>query len=129
MVPTEAGQILLRHVRRSVLETNAVIESIAALQGGEQNPIRISCTQGLANELVPATLAASGRQLPSARFRIWADSAKTATQRVERAAEGRVGTECGRTWRSRWAPNHQQQNECKKTKLSKAHNYQKKRLR
>src|SRR3546814_19000338 len=53
------------------------------LQGGEQNPIRISCTKGLANELVPATLAAFGRQLPSARFRIWVDSAKPATQRVE----------------------------------------------
>src|SRR3546814_1900754 len=34
-------------------------------------------------ELVPATLAAFGRQLPSARFRIWVDSAKPATQRVE----------------------------------------------
>lgn len=83
MVLTEAGQMLLRHVRRSVLETSAVLESIAALRGGEQNPIRISCTQGMANELVPAALAAFGRQRPSARFRIWVDSAKPATQRVE----------------------------------------------
>src|SRR3546814_9071822 len=50
MVPTEAGQILLRHVRRTVLENNDVNESIDALQGGEQNQIRISCTQGLAND-------------------------------------------------------------------------------
>ncbi|MGB3289960.1 MAG: LysR family transcriptional regulator [Burkholderiaceae bacterium] len=83
MVLTEAGQLLLRHVRRTTLEANAVIQAIAALQGGEQSPIRISCTQGLANELVPSTLAAFGRLMPAVRFRLWVDSAKPATRRVE----------------------------------------------
>lgn len=83
MTLTEAGQILLRHVRRSVLENDAVIESIAALRGGSRSPIRIACTQGLANELVPSTLAAFGRVRPEARFRMWVSSAEQASQRVE----------------------------------------------
>ena len=83
MVLTEAGALLLRYVRRSVLESDAVIESIAALRGGDLNPIRIACTQGLANELVPSTLAAFGRLRPEARFRMWVGSAEQASQRVE----------------------------------------------
>ena len=83
MVLTEAGALLLRHVRRSVLESDAVIESIAALRGGDLNPIRIACTQGLANELVPSTLAAFGRLRPEARFRMWVGSAEQASHRVE----------------------------------------------
>jgi DNA-binding transcriptional LysR family regulator len=83
MMLTDAGKILLRHIRRTMLETDAVLESIAALRGAVQTPIRISCTQGLANEFVPSTLAQFGRLVPDARFRIWVDSALQSTQRVE----------------------------------------------
>lgn len=83
MVLTEAGDLLLRHVRRSMLETDAVLESIAALRGAGLSPLRIACTQGLANEFVPSTLAHFGRLFPDTRFRIWVDSAEQATQRVE----------------------------------------------
>ncbi|MGE8545981.1 LysR family transcriptional regulator [Alcaligenes sp. Marseille-Q7550] len=79
---TEAGQLLLRHVRRSLLETEAAFEQIAALRGAERSPIRIACTQGLANELVPGAIAAFGRKHPRCRFRIWVDSARGATERV-----------------------------------------------
>src|SRR5690606_31640145 len=48
MVLTSAGEIRLRHVRRAMLEADAVLESIAALRGAELSPLRIACTQGLA---------------------------------------------------------------------------------
>lgn len=83
MVLTEAGKLLLSHVRRTQLETDAVLESIAALAGGSQSTIRIACTQGLANELVPRTMAEFGRLHPDIRFRIWVDSANQASQRVQ----------------------------------------------
>lgn len=83
MVLTDAGQLLLRHVRRAMLEDQAVRASIAALRGAGHSPLRIACTQGLANDFVPSTLAHFERLHPDIRFRIWVDSAKQATQRVE----------------------------------------------
>lgn len=83
MTLTQSGELLLRHVRRSMLETEAVLESIASLSGSPQSPIRISCTQGLANEFVPNTLAQFGRIYPDIRFRIWVDSSRRATERIE----------------------------------------------
>lgn len=82
MVLTDAGELLLRHVRRTQLETDAVLQSITALKGGGHSTIRIACTQGLANEFVPATLADFRRQYPDIRFRIWVDRATQASQRV-----------------------------------------------
>ncbi|HUG60060.1 MAG TPA: LysR family transcriptional regulator [Candidimonas sp.] len=83
MALTDAGEILLRHVRRSILETDAVRESIASLSGATHSPLRIACIQGLSNDFVPSMLAHFGRLYPHARFRIWVGSAKEATQRVE----------------------------------------------
>lgn len=82
MALTEAGELLLRHVRRARLETDAVMQSIAALKGGSHSTIRIACTQGLANEFVPATLAEFRKRHPDTRFRIWVDRSTRASQRV-----------------------------------------------
>lgn len=82
MTLTDAGELLLRHVRRTQLETDAVLQSIAALKGGGHSTIRIACTQGLANEFVPSALAAFRRTYPDTRFRIWVDRSTRASQRV-----------------------------------------------
>lgn len=79
---TDAGELLLRHVRRTQLETDAVMQSIAALKGGGHSTIRIACTQGLANEFVPSALAIFRRSYPDTRFRIWVDRSSQASQRV-----------------------------------------------
>lgn len=82
MALTDAGELLLRHVRRSQLETEAVMQSIASLKGGGHSTIRIACTQGLANEFVPSSLAAFRQLHPDLRFRIWVDRSSKASQRV-----------------------------------------------
>lgn len=83
MVLTEAGELLLRHVRRATLEDQAVRASIASLRGAGHSVLRIACTQGLANDFLPSTLAHFERTHPDIRYRIWVDSARQATQRVE----------------------------------------------
>src|SRR5690606_9492701 len=54
MVLTEAGELLLRHVRRATLEDQAVRASIASLRGAGHSVLRIACTQGLANDFLPS---------------------------------------------------------------------------
>src|SRR5690606_19470724 len=69
--------------RRAMLEDKAVRSAIAALQGAAHSELRIACTQGLANDFLPSTLAHFERTHPDIRYRIWVDSAKQATQRIE----------------------------------------------
>ena len=82
MALTEAGALLLQHARRQILETDATLQEIARLQGMAQNHIRIACTQGLANQLVPKTIAGFQKEWTDTTFDLWIDRAATAAGRV-----------------------------------------------
>lgn len=79
---TAAGQLLLKHVRRVHLETDATLHAIAELHSPEKQPIRLACTQGVAQDLVPSLIAEFSQKYPQSRFRIYVSSAEVATQRV-----------------------------------------------
>lgn len=70
MVLTEAGRLLLAHARRMALESEAVLQSIASLHGSAGNEIRIACSQGLAEDVVPSAIAAFRKQHPGTRFHV-----------------------------------------------------------
>jgi DNA-binding transcriptional LysR family regulator len=70
MVLTDAGRLLLAHARRMALESDAVLQSIASLHGSAGNEIRIACSQGLAEEVVPSAVAAFRAASPSTRFHV-----------------------------------------------------------
>src|SRR5690606_30634361 len=53
MQPTQAGRLLLAHARRTVLETQTTLAAIANLRGMQGHEIRVSSSQGPANDLVP----------------------------------------------------------------------------
>lgn len=80
---TAAGELLLKHVRRINLETEATFQAIAGLHNAEKSPIRLACTQGVAQEVVPSVMAEFCSLQPDTRFSIFVSSAKVATQRVE----------------------------------------------
>lgn len=80
---TTAGELLLKHVRRINLETEATFQAIAGLHNAEKSPIRLACTQGVAQEMVPSVMAEFCALQPETRFAIFVSSAKVATQRVE----------------------------------------------
>jgi len=70
MVLTEAGRLLLVHARRMALESEAVLQSIANLHSSVGNEIRIACSQGLAEDVVPAAIAAFRVAHPGTRFTV-----------------------------------------------------------
>ncbi|TCV00571.1 LysR family transcriptional regulator [Paracandidimonas soli] len=82
MVLTLAGQVLLTHAQRQVLETEAALQEISKLQGMEQSHIRIACSQGLANEMVPKAIADFQRLRPGTTFALWGGGAAGASDRV-----------------------------------------------
>ncbi|AYR19509.1 LysR family transcriptional regulator [Alcaligenes faecalis] len=82
MTLTGAGQLLLAHAQRQILETGATLQEIARLQGMEQSHIRIACSQGLANEMVPKAIAHFQKLHPSTTFALWVGGAVAASERV-----------------------------------------------
>lgn len=87
MVLTEAGQLLLAHGRRMSLEAEAVRASITALHEAASGRIRVSCSQGLATEVVPAALADFRARHPGVRFHVNVAVASDVSRMV---AEGEV---------------------------------------
>lgn len=79
---TAAGHILLKHVRRVQLEMETTLSEITALHSPERQPIRLACTQGMAQELVPTLVAEFSQCYPQSRFRMYVSSAEIATERV-----------------------------------------------
>ncbi|MEZ2721798.1 LysR family transcriptional regulator [Paenalcaligenes hominis] len=79
---TAAGQMLLKHVRRVNLETEATFYAIAELNDAAKQPIRVACTQGVAHDLAPYLMARFTQRHPETRFSIFVSSAKVATERV-----------------------------------------------
>ena len=82
---TEAGQVLLAHARRTALESEAALNAIASLRATPGNVIRVACSQGLANELIPTAVARFRALHRDTRFKLWVGQSEVATQRV---AEG-----------------------------------------
>ncbi|QEI08017.1 LysR family transcriptional regulator [Pigmentiphaga aceris] len=70
MVLTDAGRLLLAHARRMALESDAVLNSIASLHSSLGNEIRIACSQGLAEDVLPSAIAAFRKRHPATRFHV-----------------------------------------------------------
>ncbi|MCQ9618082.1 LysR family transcriptional regulator [Paenalcaligenes niemegkensis] len=82
MTLTAAGHLLLTHAQRQKLETEAALQDISRLKGLQQHHIRIACSQGLANEMVPKAIATFQHDCPETLFSLWVGSALAASERV-----------------------------------------------
>lgn len=79
---TQAGEVLLAHVRRMQLETQTTLQEIESLSKAINQPIRVACTQGVANDLIPGLMAEFRESHPQVRFHLIVSSASEATRRV-----------------------------------------------
>lgn len=79
---TPEGELLLAHVRRMRLEIESTLQGISALKNAVDQPIRLACTQGVANDLIPTVMAEFRAQHPQVRFDLHVSSAQVATERV-----------------------------------------------
>jgi DNA-binding transcriptional LysR family regulator len=71
MVLTEAGKLLLAHARRTVLESESVLNQIAGLHGSSRNEIRVAASEGLAQNFMPVAMAEFRRAHPQTRFSLY----------------------------------------------------------
>jgi DNA-binding transcriptional LysR family regulator len=85
MVLSEAGELLLAHARRTLLESDAVMQDIASLQGAPGGTIRVAATDGPAHHFLPELMAAFRSRHPHARFSLHVCNQADAIRRV---AEG-----------------------------------------
>lgn len=67
---TAAGEVLLATVRRGLSDLESAASQIEQLQGLVRGTVRIACAESVANDLVPATVAAYQRTHPGVQFRI-----------------------------------------------------------
>jgi len=67
---TAAGEVLLATVRRGLADLESASSQIEQLQGLVRGTVRIACAESVANDLVPATVAAYQRTHPGVQFRI-----------------------------------------------------------
>ncbi|ANN74026.1 LysR family transcriptional regulator [Bordetella bronchialis] len=87
MVLSEAGELLLAHARRTLLEAEAVLQGIADLRGAPGGTIRVVATDGPAHHFLPELMSAFRGRHPHARFSLHVCSQAEAVRRV---AEGQA---------------------------------------
>ncbi|WYX28117.1 LysR family transcriptional regulator [Achromobacter denitrificans] len=87
MVLSEAGQLLLAHARRTMLEADSVLQEIAAIKGTARNEIRVASVEGVARIFLPSVMARFRRDWPNIRFDLHVGSPAEVSRRV---SEGSV---------------------------------------
>jgi DNA-binding transcriptional LysR family regulator len=83
MVLSEAGRLLAEHARRSLLETERVIDEIRGMNEGGRATIRIASSEGLAPHFVPEVCTHFLKSYPQTHFQLDVSSHSAATQRVK----------------------------------------------
>jgi DNA-binding transcriptional LysR family regulator len=82
MVLSDAGRLLAEHARRSVLETERVVDEIRGLAGGARATIRIGSSEGVAPHFLPQVFAHFLKTWPGTQFQLDVSAPSIATQRV-----------------------------------------------
>ncbi|CAM3390512.1 HTH lysR-type domain-containing protein [Bordetella sputigena] len=85
MVLSEAGELLLVHARRTLLEADAVLQDISDLKGAPSGTIRVVASDGPSHHFLPELMSAFCARHPHARFSLHVCPQADAVRRV---AEG-----------------------------------------
>ncbi len=93
MVLTSAGEIFAQHVRRTLLESDAVLAEISGGYAHTRDIVRIGCAGGLTTVVLPAAMASFHHEHPLARFVVRSGDAALVQQWVA-AGEVDVGIIC-----------------------------------
>ncbi|HTH59725.1 MAG TPA: LysR family transcriptional regulator [Paraburkholderia sp.] len=82
MVLSDAGRLLAEHARRSVLETERVVDEIRGLSGGARATIRIGSSEGVAPHFLPQVFAHFLKTWEGTQFQLDVSAPSIATQHV-----------------------------------------------
>ncbi|NHN86783.1 LysR family transcriptional regulator [Acetobacter musti] len=83
MRPTQAGEILLRHVRHTVLDFERSVSEIDALSGMLSGHIRIAALDSFAIDFLPSCIETLASQYSAATFSILTESPRRIVQLVQ----------------------------------------------
>ncbi|TEA79166.1 LysR family transcriptional regulator [Allopusillimonas ginsengisoli] len=87
MVLSEAGQLLLAHARRTIMESASVLHQISNLQQTPQDEIRLAASEGAARGFLAEAMAVFRNNHPHTRFRL---HVATPLEAMRLTAEGEV---------------------------------------
>ena len=82
MIPTDAGNLLLDHVRRSEAESSALLDELRTGRGLQARSITVACSEGFAWRVVPRAIAQFRRDHPEVAFHVDVVRRDEATRRV-----------------------------------------------
>ncbi|WP_456695389.1 LysR family transcriptional regulator [Aeromicrobium sp. P5_D10] len=82
MVLTEAGQVLADHARRSLLDEDDVLRQLHIIDQSDRSVIRLACSEGFAQHLLPEEMARFRQRHPGVRFHLDVVDPAVATQLV-----------------------------------------------
>jgi len=82
MALTEAGALVQRHARRALLEAETLQSELDALRGLERSTIRLACTDGFAQDYLPAVITHFRRAHPGVVFALEVCAPAVATRLV-----------------------------------------------
>ncbi|MBT9288247.1 LysR family transcriptional regulator [Prosthecodimorpha staleyi] len=90
MVPSQAGELLARHARRTFLDAEGVVLDLQRLRGLATGVVRVAATEGFGMILVPAAIRAFREQHPGIRFELKV-TAPGAVTRLVRGGDVDIG--------------------------------------
>lgn len=70
MVPTDAGRLLADHARRALLEESDLLERLRDVERSGRALVTVACTEGFAEDLLPAVIARFRAEHPTARVHL-----------------------------------------------------------
>ncbi|CAL8478408.1 LysR family transcriptional regulator [Caballeronia sp. LZ029] len=68
MILTEAGELLVQHARRALMDGDAVLAEISEMHALGLGIVRIGCTEGFTRCFLPSVMATHYREHPRTRF-------------------------------------------------------------
>lgn len=68
MILTEAGELMVQHARRALMDGDAVLAEISEMHALGQGIVRIGCTEGFTRSFLPSVMATHFGQHPRTRF-------------------------------------------------------------
>ncbi|MFD2466332.1 LysR family transcriptional regulator [Amycolatopsis silviterrae] len=82
MLPTEAGSLLLDHLRRTEAESAALLGELRSGRARQARMLTVACSEGFARRVVPQAMARFREQHPEVTFQLDVVGRAEATRRV-----------------------------------------------
>jgi DNA-binding transcriptional LysR family regulator len=82
MLPTEAGNRLLDHLRRTEAESTALLDELRSGRARQARTLGVACSEGFARRVVPQAMARFREDHPEVAFRLDVVGREEATRRV-----------------------------------------------